>query len=51
MFEKLDSNCDFSSKNASEMLEMPCTPHLVPLEASLSMYLEMGIFYLEESDT
>lgn len=29
---------------------MPTAPRLSPMEVPLSMYLDMGVFYLEESD-
>lgn len=35
----------------SDLCEMPSSPCLSPMDAPLELYLEMGVFYLEESDT
>ena len=31
-------------------MEIPQPPRLAPMDVPLSMYLDMGVFYLEESD-
>ena len=49
--EKIMEKTSMESQIDEEIFVMPSTPFLKPMEAPLSMYLEMGVFYLEESDS
>lgn len=49
--EKIMEQTLIVSQIDEEIFVMPSTPILKPMEAPLSMYLEMGVFYLEESDS
>lgn len=48
--QNIPSNTQLDTENYSELLEMPQPPRLAPTDVPLSMYMEMGVFYLEESD-
>lgn len=49
--EKIMEKTLIVSQIDEKIILMPSTPCLKPMDAPLSMYLEMGVFYLEESDS
>ena len=51
MVENAAYNLHLESQNASEFSKIPSAPRLAPMEVPLSVYMEMDVFYLEESDS
>jgi len=51
MADKIDRNLAYRYEIDQQIPETPFSPYLKPLETPLSFYLEMGVFYLEESDS
>lgn len=48
--QNIPFNPQSHTHNFPELSEMPTAPRLSPMEVPLSMYLDMRVFYLEESD-
>lgn len=50
MIEKTSYNFDLECQNSSELPQIPSAPKILPVDAPLTVYMEMGVFYLEESE-
>lgn len=50
MVQNIPSNTQQAVESELELLQIPETPRILPMEVPLSLYLDMGVFYLEESD-